>query len=47
MNITTPDASTDPQLSGRCLAVLNTPDESLEELVSFAETYRRKYKGTM
>ena len=47
MNITTPDASTDPQLSREdALAVLNTPDESLEELVSFAETYRRKYKGT-
>lgn len=46
MNITTPDASTDPQLSQEdALAVLNTPDESLEELVSFAETYRRKYKG--
>ena len=46
MNITTPDASTDPQLSREdTLAVLNTPDESLEELVSFAETYRRKYKG--
>ena len=46
MNITTPDASTDPQLSREdALAVLNTPDESLEELVSFAETYRRKYKG--
>ena len=46
MNITTPDASTDPQLSLEdALAVLNTPDESLEELVSFAETYRRKYKG--
>lgn len=45
MNITTPDASTDPQLSREdALAVLNTPDESLEELVSFAETYRRKYK---
>ena len=46
MNITTSDASTDPQLSREdALAVLNTPDESLEELVSFAETYRRKYKG--
>ena len=46
MNITTPDASTDPQLSREdALAVLNTPDESLEELVSFAETFRRKYKG--
>ena len=46
MNITTPDASTDPQLSREdALAILNTPDESLEELVSFAETYRRKYKG--
>lgn len=46
MNITTPDASTDPQLSREdALAVLNTPDEFLEELVSFAETYRRKYKG--
>lgn len=46
MNITTPDVSTDPQLSREdALAVLNTPDESLEELVSFAETYRRKYKG--
>ena len=46
MNITTPDASMDPQLSREdALAILNTPDESLEELVSFAETYRRKYKG--
>lgn len=46
MNITTPDASTDPQLSREdALAILNAPDESLEELVSFAETYRRKYKG--
>ena len=46
MNITTPDASTDPQLSREdALAILNTPDESLEELVSFAETFRRKYKG--
>lgn len=45
MNIT-PDTSADPQLSREdALAVLNTPDESLEELVSFAETYRRKYKG--
>ena len=45
MNIT-PDTSADPQLSREdALAVLNTPDESLEELVSFAETFRRKYKG--
>ena len=45
MNIT-PDTSADPQLSREdALAILNTPDESLEELVSFAETYRRKYKG--
>lgn len=45
MNIT-PDTSADPQLSrGDALAILNTPDESLEELVSFAETFRRKYKG--
>ncbi len=36
----------DPQLSREdALAILNTPDESLEELVSYAETYRRKYKG--
>lgn len=36
----------DPQLTREeALAILNTPDESLEELVSFAETYRRKYKG--
>ena len=46
MNIITPDTSADPQLSREdALAILNTPDESLEELVSFAETYRRKYKG--
>lgn len=46
MNIT-PDTSADPQLSREdALAILNTPDESLEELVSFAETFRRKYKGT-
>ena len=45
MNMT-PDTSTDPQLSREdALAILNTPDESLEELVSFAETFRRKYKG--
>ena len=45
MNIT-PDVSADPQLSREdALAILNTPDESLEELVSFAETFRRKYKG--
>lgn len=45
MNIT-PDTSVDPQLSREdALAILNTPDESLEELVSFAETFRRKYKG--
>ena len=45
MNIT-PDTSADPQLSREdALAILNTPDESLEELVSFAETFRRKYKG--
>lgn len=45
MNIT-PDISADPQLSREdALAILNTPDESLEELVSFAETFRRKYKG--
>lgn len=45
MNIT-PDASADPQLSREdALAILNTPDESLEELISFAETFRRKYKG--
>ena len=45
MNIT-PDTSEDPQLSREdALAILNTPDESLEELVSFAETFRRKYKG--
>ena len=45
MNIT-PDTSADPQLSREdALALLNTPDESLEELVSFAETFRRKYKG--
>lgn len=44
MNIT-PDTSADPQLSREdALAILNTPDESLEELVSFAETFRRKYK---
>lgn len=36
----------DLQLSREeALAILNTPDEALEELVSFAETYRRKYKG--
>ncbi len=46
MNIITPDVSADPQLSREdALALLNTPDESLEELVSFAETFRRKYKG--
>ena len=45
MNIT-PDTSADPQLSREdSLAILNTPDESLEELISFAETFRRKYKG--
>lgn len=45
MNIT-PDTSADPQLSREdALAILNTTDESLEELVSFAETFRRKYKG--
>lgn len=45
MNIT-PDTSADPQLSREdALAILNTPDESLEALVSFAETFRRKYKG--
>lgn len=45
MNIT-PDTSADPQLSRKdALAILNTPDESLEELISFAETFRRKYKG--
>ena len=45
MNIT-PDTSADPQLSREdALAILNTPDESLEELASFAETFRRKYKG--
>ena len=45
MNIT-PDTSADPQLSREdALAILNIPDESLEELVSFAETFRRKYKG--
>ena len=45
MNIT-PDTSADPQLSREdALAILNTPDESLEELVSLAETFRRKYKG--
>lgn len=45
MNIT-PDTSADPQLSREdAIAILNTPDESLEELVSFAETFRRKYKG--
>ncbi len=45
MNIT-PDTSADPQLSREdALTILNTPDESLEELVSFAETFRRKYKG--
>ena len=42
----TPDTSADPQLSREdAIAILNTPDESLEELVSFAETFRRKYKG--
>ncbi len=36
----------DLQLSREeALAILNTPDDALEELVSFAETYRRKYKG--
>ena len=45
MNIT-PDTSADPQLSREdALTILNNPDESLEELVSFAETFRRKYKG--
>ena len=45
MNIT-PDTSADPQFSREdALAILNTPDESLEELISFAETFRRKYKG--
>lgn len=45
MNIT-PDTSADPQLSREdALAILNTPDESLEELISFAETFRRKHKG--
>ncbi len=45
MNMT-PDTSADPQLSRKdALAILNTPDEALEELVSFAETFRRKYKG--
>ena len=45
MNIT-PDTSADPQLSREdALAILYTPDESLEELISFAETFRRKYKG--
>ena len=45
MNIT-PDTSADPQLSREdALAILNTPDESLEELISLAETFRRKYKG--
>lgn len=43
---TTPDTSADPQLSREdALAILNTPDESLEELISLAETFRRKYKG--
>ena len=47
MNIT-PDTSADPQLSREdALAILNTPDESLEELISFAETFRRKYKGNL
>ena len=47
MNITT-DTSADPQLSREdALAILNAPDESLEELISFAETFRRKYKGNL
>ena len=47
MNIT-PDTSADPQLSREdALAILNAPDESLEELISFAETFRRKYKGNL
>ena len=47
MNIT-PDTSADPQLSREdALAILNTPDESLEELISFAETFRRNYKGNL
>ena len=46
MNIMTPDTSVDPQLSREdAIAILNTPDDALEELVAFAETYRRKYKG--
>ena len=41
-----PDTSADPRRSREAaLAILTTPDASVEELVSFAETFRRKYKG--
>ena len=43
---TTPDISTDPQLSREeALAILNTPDGELPELIARAEVLRRKYKG--
>ena len=43
---TTPDISIDPQLSREeALAILNTPDGELPELIARAEVLRRKYKG--
>ena len=45
---TTPDISTDPQLSREeALAILNTPDGELPELIAHAEVLRRKYKDRL
>lgn len=46
MNTVTNPSTSDPLLSREeAIAILNTPDENLQELVARAEILRRKYKG--
>ena len=46
MNTVTNPSTSDPLLSREeAIAILNTPDENLQELVTRAEILRRKYKG--
>ena len=40
------ETTTDPVLSREdAIAILNTPDEELDQLIAQAEKLRRKYKG--
>lgn len=46
MNTVTNPSTSDPLLSREeAIAILNTPDENLQELIARAELLRRKYKG--